>query len=157
MDDPKACLRTAIRLLTQRDHSRLELSNKLADRGYARTHIEKAIDECVRLAYLDDTRFASGYAEQLQKRGYGCRRMRQMLMAKGLNVEVIDTSLEACCRDEVQYRDCREAAVKKLKGNPGVGNVAKLKSKLYRFLFSRGFSTAIVMQVLDDVLGGGRP
>jgi regulatory protein len=144
------CFTVALRLLTQRDHSCSELSGKLVDRGFPQDQIQWAVDQCLRFRYLDDERFACTYIAQLQRRGYGCHRIQQMLVAKGVAHQIISTRLEPCCCDAVQLRDCRNVMAKKLKGSLYAGDSAGAKAKLYRFLFNRGFSPAIIRQVLDE-------
>jgi len=144
------CLATALRILTQRDHSCSELSKKLIDRGFSQDQIKWAVSECSRLHYLDDERYADIYAHQLQRKGYGCHRIQQKLIAKGLPGQVIASCLENYCRDKVQIQSCRQVMHKKLKGNQAIEGSAKIKARLYRFLFSRGFSPAIIRQVMDD-------
>jgi regulatory protein len=144
------CLVAALRILTRRDHSCSELSKKLIDRGFSQDQIKAAVSECSRLHYLDDERFAGIYVHQLQRDGYGYHRIRQKLVAKGLASQVIASSLEYCCREEVQIQNCRQAMLKKLKGNQSPEGSVEVKARLYRFLFSRGFSSAIIRQVMAE-------
>ena len=149
-DTAKACFAAALRLLARRDHSCSELYGKLADRGFSRDQIQWAVDRCLRYRYLDDERFAHGYIHQLQRKGYGCRRIEQKLVAKGLDAQIIAACLEPCCRDGVQIRDCRKAIAKKRKVNLQKDGSAQTKAKLYRFLFNRGFPADVIQQVLKE-------
>jgi regulatory protein len=149
-DTAKACFASALRLLARRDHSCSELSGKLAQRGFSHDQIQRAIQQCRRYHYLDDERFAGSYVDQLQRRGYGCRRIKQMLAAKGLEDEVITACLEPCCRDGVQIRDCRKAMKKKLQGSLREDDFPERRAKLYRFLTNRGFAADIIRQVLEE-------
>jgi regulatory protein len=144
------CFAAALRVLTRRDHSSSELSEKLAGRGFSQDQIQWAVDRCLRFHYLDDVRFARAYIEQLQRKGYGCHRIRQMLENKGVPQSIYSVCLEPCCCDAVQIRDCRKAMEKKLRGGRCADDSAGARAKLYRFLFSRGFSPAIIQQVLDE-------
>jgi regulatory protein len=151
-DTAKACFAAAMRLLARRDHSCWELSFKLAQRKFPQDEIQWAIDQCLNYRYLDDERYACGYVKQLQRRGYGCRRIEQMLVAKGLEEQIIAACLAPCCRAGVQIRDCRNAMAKKLQGNLQGEVSAQTRARLYRFLFKRGFPTDIVRQVLKEGL-----
>jgi regulatory protein len=150
-DTAKACFASALRLLARRDHSCSELSGKLVQRGFSQDQIQWAIERCRRYHYLDDERFACSYVSQLQRRGYGCRRIKQMLAAKGLEDQVIAACLEPCCRDGVQIRDCRNAMEKKLQRWLQVDDFQKRRAKLYRFLANRGFAAEIIRQVLEPI------
>jgi regulatory protein len=149
-DNAKACFVAALRLLARRDHSCSELSGKLAQRGFPQDQVQWAIDRCRRYRYLDDERFACGYVNQLQRRGYGCRRIEQMLAAKGVEDRIVATCLETCCRDGVQIRDCRKAMARKMLGHPQEDCSVETQAKLYRFLLNRGFAAYIVRQVIEE-------
>ena len=148
------CFTVALRLLARRDHSCSELSGKLVDRGFSQDQIQWAVDRCLRFCYLDDRRFASLYMKQLQRKGYGCHRIRQMLVIKGVAHDIISTCLAPLCCDAVQIRDCRNAIIKKLKNSRNDGASPEAKAKLHRFLLNRGFSAAIIGQVLEEELKG---
>lgn len=149
------CFAAALRVLARRDHSCSELTGKLADRGFAQDQIQWTVDRCLHFRYLDDARFACTYIEQLQRKGYGCHRIQQMLVAKGLAHDIISASLEPCCCDAVQIRDCRKAMVKKLGRGLKDRDTSGARANLYRFLLNRGFSPAIIRQVLDDGMAEG--
>lgn len=149
-NNPKDCLAAALRLLARRDHSRSELSRKLVERGFPQDEIKAAISECLRLDYLDDERYATDFTQLLQRKGYGRHRIRQMLIAKGLTLQVIAACLDVCCPDAMQIRGCRRAMFKKLKGDKRMQDSAEARARLYRFLYSRGFSSSIIRQAMDE-------
>lgn len=144
------CYTVALRLLARRDHSCSELSGKLVDRGFSRDQIQQAFDRCLRLGYLDDRRFACAYVEHLQRKGYGCHRIRQMLVVKGVAQDIISDCLTPLSSDAVQIRDCRATILKKVKSNRISGESPKARAKLHRFLLNRGFAAAVIRQVLDE-------
>lgn len=148
--DDSGCLGVALRILTRRDHSCAELTQKLIKRGFASGQIRVAVDKCAISGYLDDNRFSAGYAHELQRKGYGRRRIEQKLVAKGIAREVVDRCLDACCQEEHQLRSCRQAMMKKLKSTPETANFSDTKSKLYRFLLYRGFSADVITQVVAE-------
>ena len=150
-DDLNSCLRTALSLLARRDHGSAELAQKLSQRGYSVDHIGAVIEKCARLHYLNDERFAAGLVRELQRRAYGCLRIEQMLIAKGLSGPIVDAALSACCQETIQLQVCRRAMMKKLKGISTTGSKTKTAAKLYRFLFNRGFPAAVIRQVMDEM------
>lgn len=106
----------------------------------------------MRLNYLDDERYAALYTHQLQRKGYGRHRIQQMLTSKGLTFQVIAACLETCCPDKAQIQGCRQTMIKKINSGHPIENSPEAKARLYRFLFSRGFSPAIIRQVMDEGL-----
>ena len=147
------CYTVALRLLARRDHSCSELSGKLVDRGFSRNQIQRAFERCLRFGCLDDKRFACAYMEQLQRKGYGCHRIRQMLVDKGVAHNIIADCLTALCSDAVQVRDCRNTVRKRLKNNRLCEDSPKARAKLHRYLLNRGFPAAVIRQVLDEETG----
>lgn len=157
-DEPKNCLAAALRMLSRRDHSCSEITQKLIDRGFARDQIKWTVSECLRLHYLDDERYADGCARQMQRKGFGCRRIRDKLMSKGLNADIVDSCLENYCRENTQITICKLAMDKKIKSayppeSPAIS--LKNKAKLYRFLFNRGFSPDIIRYVMEQASNPG--
>ncbi|MEJ2101027.1 MAG: regulatory protein RecX [Desulfobacterales bacterium] len=77
-------MNTAVRILTNRDHSKYELKQKLRQRGFARKVIDTVIAECERLDYINDPRTAQLYILQLKRKCFGRRYVRMALKKKRL-------------------------------------------------------------------------
>jgi len=73
----------ALRLLSQREHSRLELSRKLAAHAASAQELDQLLDELARDRWLSEERFATGLAHRRGAR-YGVRRIAQELQARGV-------------------------------------------------------------------------
>jgi len=148
--DPKACLDASLRLLARRDHSCHELTLKLVRRRFSQAAVDHAVAECRRLGYLDDGRFTFSQIRHLRDKGYGVHRIRQVLIQKGVSTQIIDTAVLEKCSESDQIEDCRRALNKKrlrsADGLPSAGD----NHRLYRFLSQRGYSSAVVRQVLDE-------
>ena len=87
-------------LLARRDHSEKELLQKLRQKGYA-DGAEDALAKLKDYGYLDDARFASRYAAELQRvKHYGKKRIEQALFQKGVAPDVIRETLEEMTFDE---------------------------------------------------------
>lgn len=153
MTGREACLNTALRLLTRRDHSCAELRAKLVQRGYADEQIEPVLAKCRRLNYLDDARFALGLLNSLRRRGYGRLRIAHRMQAKGLSRRLVDTVLEDHYPVSAQLADCREALARKAGRSGASQGDANWKRKLYRFLLQRGFASDLINEAFND---GGR-
>lgn len=146
------CLHAALRLLGRRDHSRAELAGKLRQKGFEAATTERVLSECERLSYLNDVRFCRSYTTHLRRRGYGALRIAQLLRAKGLTGEQVARSLHDHCGDLSQMEDCRRVLVKKLGREPSSSDTIAVKTRLFRFLCQRGFTSAVVSQVIHDWL-----
>lgn len=144
------CLIVAIRILARRDHSCSELTQKLVARGFSKESVYQVICECQRRNYLDDAHYASSYARRLHNKGYGWRRIEQMLADKGLDRKLIHDSLADYWQERIQVQGCRQALRKKNPKRPGNESFEKARAKIYRFLYQRGFSPAIILRVLGE-------
>ena len=87
-------------LLAMRDHSEKELLQKLRQKGFA-DGAEEAIEKLKGYGYLDDSRFALRFAQELQRlKHYGKKRIEQELLRKGVSREIVGDTLEQLSFDE---------------------------------------------------------
>ena len=92
-DDPAAVRAKALELLARREHSRLELRQKLIQRGFPADRIEPALDQLVEERVLDEARFAELYACGRADKGYGPLRIGRELRERGVSQDLVDTVL----------------------------------------------------------------
>ena len=139
---PNECYNHAVLLLSQREHSALELMKKLAKKGYNSTDVRHAIEQCRQQGYQSDTRFAEMMLRVQANKGYGPIRIQQALLATG-----VERSLITACFDACDY-DWAERAVMAWQKKYGKGNkkIAEVTQK--RFLFYRGFELSQISHAL---------
>jgi regulatory protein len=144
----RKALNTALRILTGRDHSKYELEQKLKQRSITGELLDKVISTCERYDYVNDERTAKVYIRQLNKKGYGLKRIRYELSKKGLKGRRIDGVLsESLCEED--ERECaRRVLQKHLKRFERESDFLKRRDKIYRFLYSRGFSDGIISEIM---------
>jgi len=147
-DHYRKAFNTALRLLTRREHSKYEIARKLKQRGFTPEVIEKAISECERFDYINDERTARVLIRQMTRKGFGAKRIRQEMGRKGLR----SNSIQRILFESVSEADEREGAEHILKKNikkfERENDLKKKKEKIYRFLYSRGFSQEIISQLM---------
>lgn len=105
-DGCKKCLMKGYYLLSFRSRGEKELRMKLMEKGFEKAQVDKAIDMLIRRGYIDDNSYASEYAEYLQKKGYGGFAIKQRLMRKGIDSDVISLVMEG-----ISSEDNMEAAL----------------------------------------------
>jgi len=141
-------MNVAVRLLSRRDHSRLEIQQKLKQRSCSKELIDKVVSECERLNYINEERTARIYISQLARRGFGFRRIRLELKKKGLAGD----GFEAIIKDSSSEIDEKEIAEKiiqkKMKHFKREGDHKKRRDKIYRFLYARGFRESVISEML---------
>ena len=95
----------ASELLSRRDHSGKELLFKLRQKGYS-AGAEAAIEKLRSYGYVDDSRFAFSYAEELRRlKHYGKRRIEQELLKKGVDRCVVSEVVSSLEFDENELAD----------------------------------------------------
>lgn len=138
-----------MRLLSQREHSRLELESKLAAYEEVPGTLAQALDELEAKGYLSEHRVAESLVHRRASR-LGAGRLRQELQAKGLDRDLIDDTLAGLQGSELE----RARAVWTRRYAAAPAN-AQERARQTRFLLARGFSGAIVRQVLGATSRGG--
>ena len=146
---PRSSLRgQAVKLLARRDHSRAELSKKLAPLGTAE-EVNAVLAELELSGLLSDARAAAAYVRGHAAR-FGAAKLSHSLRAKGISTELIEASLgQQDLGDEMQR--ARELWQRKFGRQPAPdARDAKEWARQARFLQSRGFSTEIIRKLLKS-------
>ena len=143
-------MKTALRILAGREHSKAELRRKLRFRHIDESEIDRILTKLSELNYLDDSRFARLLVrERLLRRGRGFRDALKKLKEAGVEPEIIQQALSEA-RLEIDEVDlCRKAARKWLERR-SEPKPSKRREKLARHLSGRGFSEESVRQVLQE-------
>ncbi len=145
MHDPAAALRVAaLRLLTRRDHSRAELTAKLAAQAESADQLNQVLDKLQAERLLSDHRFASQRVAARAGR-YGNARLKQELRQQGVGDEDIAAALPEGGDETAR---CRAVWARKFDGLP---HSAEERAKQMRFLQYRGFSGEAIRRVMRGV------
>jgi regulatory protein len=156
MKDPsdtnyRNALNMALRILTRRDHSIVELAQKLSRRGVEEDMVRRVIAECGRLGYLDDSRVTRQLIDRMKQKGMGARRIRYELQKRGLEGEPAEAQLRDAVTSADERSLARQAAEKKWKVLAGEANSRNKMLRLQRFLRYRGFSDSIIVELLKEM------
>ncbi|BBO78004.1 recombination regulator RecX [Desulfosarcina widdelii] len=144
-------MQSAFRILARRDHTTGELALKLRRKGYDRKAVDGALERCRDLGYLDDARTARTMADHLVTRGYGPLRIRQVLVQKGLEETLVEQVMAECQSEDDQVRAAQKVLGKKTSRLHRESDPWKRRQIAYRFLSARGFPSAVVNRVIDDI------
>ncbi|MCP4410129.1 MAG: regulatory protein RecX [Gammaproteobacteria bacterium] len=140
------CRDCALRLLTRREHSRLELHSKLIARGFASAQIDGLLDQLQTEGLQSDERFTEVYVRSRMQRGFGPLRIREELRKKGVVGDLISAYLNAQSVDWVER--ARTQYHKRFGDQPA--NDYQERVKRARFLQGRGFSKEAIFKVLPS-------
>ena len=121
----------ALRLLARREHSRLELTRKLAPHAESPQALEQLISELKTRNQLSDERFAEERARWLARK-YGAAKIRHDLKSKGIDPSIVERISSA---DDLE----RAAGILRRKyREPAATREERVRRA--RFLLARGFS-----------------
>lgn len=150
----------AIKLLAQREHSRAELTRKLAraerrttahgdadtETNSASTHaIEQVLDQLESAGLLSDARAAAAYVRGHAAR-FGTARLAHSLRTRGIDATLIEASL---AQEEIEDEPTRAAAVWRSKFAQPPRD-AREWARQARFLQGRGFSSEVIRRLLKE-------
>ena len=141
--DAPACTRVAVDLLARREHSRLELTRKLAARGFQEDVIALALDELERSGALADQRFTESFVRSRVAKGQGPARIRAELAQRG-----IPGAEEVLREAEVDWLAAIRA-VRSKKFGTDVPSDYRERARQARFLEYRGFSSEQIRAALE--------
>ena len=145
-DEQRDVEQQGIRLLADREHSRLELRRKLLARGHDPGTVEEALRSLEKQGLLSDERFTEQYVNVLKRKGYGPLRMRARLRERGINDTIIHAWVDN--RDDEWRHAMIESARRKF-GNDQGGDFRQ-KARIARFLEYRGFPDQMIRDYLFD-------
>ena len=123
------CYSAALKMLIRREHSQLELSNKLQLKGFDDVDIKHSIDLLIEQKYQSDERFAEAFILMRYNQGKGPVKISFELKKRG--IESFDLS------NFDWFELAKEVREKKFGKNLSLDYKTQAKQK--RFLESRGF------------------
>lgn len=159
-DQVERLLGKAIKFLSYRPRSEKEIRDnllqklKLTDKAEEeKKNFEKSIEEVIKkikkIGQIDDREFAKWWVDQRTRfKKMSPRIIKSELWKKGIDKELIDEILTESNID--QYSLALEAAKKKLSSYKSLDKV-EFKTKMSRFLASRGFSWEGIKKVVDTL------
>jgi regulatory protein len=140
-DTPGELKARALRHLARREHSRAELSRKLAPHAESPEALAALLDGLAARKQLSDERYAEARAHQLARK-YGAARIRRDLEAKGVDAE---TAARASAGGELER--ARAILARKYRAP---ATTPKERARRMRFLLSRGFSYDTIRRVVSS-------
>jgi regulatory protein len=154
MPDPeilKTVKNQALRYLSYRDRSKLEVTQYLEKKEYPQPIIQQALNALIELNYVNDQRFALEWGRYtINKQKLGKSRLYAELLNKGINKELLESTLAILYEDNPETELAIQCARKKMNSLQGVEEEKK-KRRLIQYLKRRGFSADIIYQSIKNV------
>ena len=134
----------ALRLLSGREYSRLELERKLARFEEVSGTLAQALDELQAKHFIDEQRVVASVVHRRSAK-LGTARIQQELQGKGLDPQAVADAVSDLRTTELAR--AREVWRKKF-GEPALD--AKARASQMRFLASRGFGGDVIRRVVAE-------
>jgi regulatory protein len=141
---PESLRSRALKLLARREHTRAELSRKLAEHTEDPAELEGVLDDFERRGWLSEKRVVEQMVYARRSR-YGARRIERDLRAKGVTGEAVATAVAGLKDGELDA--AREVWRRKFGGR--LPRTPSDRAKQARFLQGRGFDLDVVMKVIN--------
>jgi regulatory protein len=137
----------ALRVLALRDHSEWELRRKLKLKGYDdEAGVEGTVARLKELGYLDDARFALGFAQSAIRngRGYGGR-LKLELSRRGVAGAIVQGTLEQLAQEFGETEVLARTIERRFAGFDPESATEKEKRKVVAYLQRKGFTLSAIL------------
>lgn len=145
------CKNSALRIIERSYKTEKEVRDKLREKEYTDSQIEKSIEFLKEYNFINDDSYAKAYInDKLASRGR--QKIKYDLIKKGIDKQIIDEKL-SCIDSDDEKNTALALAEKKYRSiSKSETDSYKLSGKLYRFLISKGYNYDIVKDVVKDVM-----
>ncbi len=133
----------ALRLLSQREHSRFELEKKLRAHADSADELSAMLDDLAVKGFISEARVVSSVVRRRAER-LGAARIRQELQGKGIAPEAVAQAIASLQSSEV----ARAHDLWSRKFDAAPPTEPKERARQMRFLLTRGFGGDTVRKVL---------
>lgn len=134
----------AIRYLSLKMHSKEDLAAKLANKGYERSQIDQILGQLEEEGLINDEKYAQIFLQNLiEYRSFGYYGIRNKLVLKRLNKELVDRLLESSLDEEAELAIGRKFLAKSI-------NKKRSQSSLASALRQKGFRTSVIIKLLKS-------
>lgn len=143
----------ALRYLSAREHSRVELERKLRPFEEEPGQIERVLNELAERNLINESRVIESVLHRRQDR-LGGARLRHELTRKGIDRDAVDQAIETLKSSEL----ARARQVLEKKFGPRASSAGpEERARQMRFLASRGFSGEVAQRAAMPRRGSDRP
>lgn len=151
-EDKIEAMKFAMKLIGLRLRSEQELLDRLRRKGYAESLSLEVMAEMERYGYINDSRFAESYInDRINFRPAGHYVIKMELKAKGISEDIVDAKLDELLGRDVELRLAEKLAKKKIR-IAGVADRRQVRNRVIGYLGSKGFSSDIISQAVDNAI-----
>ncbi len=141
----------ALRLLEARARTRLELEQRLEQRGFEARAVAAALDRLAEVGLVDDWAFARDLAARRAAQGVDAPRIALDLRERGVDREMAVQAADETVAASERAERCRETAEARLSKLQGLSPEAQFR-RLAAYLARRGYPGEIVENVVNELV-----
>lgn len=142
----------ALSLLSFRARSEKEIRDRMLQKGYESSVIEKTIRYLKEQRYVNDREFTEAFIkDKTELSHYGRNRIKTELFKKGISKELVDELIEENIQSDMEYKTVKELAESKIKSYQKDKKDAQYR-KLSGYLLRKGYSYDVVSRVVREVI-----
>jgi len=145
---PEKAREYAFLLLKFRLRSEKELLQRLKQKGFSEELCRDTVNFLKDREFINDRVFARGWVASRLKRPFGLRRIKQELVQKGLDREVIEDTFSRAREGYDESSIIKMLAEKRFSKLKGVEPL-KARQRVYAYLMRRGFSPDLISSVVN--------
>lgn len=135
-------------LCSRAEYSQAEIMKKLIGWGLSSSKAKTIIEQLVDDGFIDDERFARAYvSDKVELARWGLKKIYVYLRAKGLDHQTIREALEDV--DEDMYERNMIDLIRSKGSTIDAPDSYEGKTKILRFMISRGFESGSVIKILN--------
>lgn len=139
----------AVNLISRFTYTKKAIYNKLKNKEYDDSTIEKTIIFLEEYNFINDYDYAKRFInDSLKIKHWGTKKIKYELNNKGIDENIIVSALSEFDFDELESDCVLSIARKKFSGNFEYKNIMKVK----RFLVSKGFSYEIIDKTINQLI-----
>lgn len=134
-------------LLSRREYSQRDFTNKLKEKGYDIEGIQALVQEFIGAGWLEDRRYAENCIRGLSTGRKSRRQIEQYLFDKGIQGDLIKELLEENWSQDDEVERIR-GHIEKIRRS----SVEISRDRIIARLTSRGFKVGLVIKCLDEII-----
>ena len=133
----------SIDYLSRREHSRLELKQKLSQKNFSDSDIAAELDFLISTDLQSDDRFAHAYVRSRKQAGFGPKRIELELRERGVAELLISAAIDA---HSTEWQTQMIAVLQRKFPHPAKNQAEKAPQ--FRFLSQRGYNADMINNLL---------
>lgn len=150
MPDYKEALDVALKFISYQPRSVYQVTRKLNSKHFKQTIVQQVVSKLKEAGYVDDRLFAKSIIDESVSKNYGQIRVKQNLMNKGIEREIIE-ELMLNYNFDGEYDRAEAVAIKKLEKLSNLENDKKYR-RLMSYIVRLGYKAGTANRICNKLI-----